>query len=500
MDLDDRALPDDQKKEAKKIAYRIYKWLSDDRTKWQMVSMVLVVRQEERLSYAFMANTEDATNKKRIPGMSITIDELEGLVDDIQAQLLDLLFGFGEPDHISTLLFEMVGVEIDSLFENKELMLYYRRQVKVFSAGNLRRLVLKLKAWPLRLRFLRSKYSIETRTSCATAFVDAPECDLSVLCRRLRSMFPTVRDLLGPLVEAIIENWLKCLIWTIFKSEWSHSAYRGGAASEGGGRCSDFIARDHFLRELCKVHEERCNENPLKSASSLGRSGLWRSNQGEKRAMFLQTLKLKNDGLPQITDVPAEPVQQHDSLVVLPIKTDDSAPADGTAPAVVHRKSGSGGSPLQAYMRDSLKSLKRTAGSDARNPNGNLSKAAMEQMYEDCRKRFVEDPSLRAAYQQKHDAQVKARKEKKDDAPAALQVRDDCCNSSHWAAGLRNMPISPAFFTQYSKDNDNHVLIGDRNSMDIQRFLRLSLHMCVALLTCFDFIDLLLDVFAFHKL
>ncbi len=445
-----------------KRGYVIYKWVTDSDTPGTLASMFFVARCEERLVYALMSHLRlgkigpgDAAYAATRPGMTLSLPDFIAHVAAVQQDLHDLLFNFGKTGHQTTLVFEMLGFSQTDMFDGK-LVRTFRNQVLIFSCGNFRRLVLRLIAWPYKLWILLGPFDEETKRTCAQQFIRALLCDLPFFCRRLRVLFPTVDDMMGPVVRAIVMVWLWTLIWSIYRCEWQHSAFKAAAFSEGAGRKEDTVAREHFLRRVLAAHKHQglfVSQQDKEMHEQQKRAG--RKQKPPRQQPFLQTLKLANDGVSP--DNTAALTSQVFALLDAADGPSALAIADGQPDAVDNededppKGSGRGGCPLQEFMRASLHSCKRTAGPDQRKSNGRLTQDAIDNVYKDCREKF-KDPEVRRQFQNHYQDIVKKRKSA-GDKPLATAVRHQCCcNASHWGAGTGTEPVHTQYLVAFAQD------------------------------------------------
>ena len=104
----------------------------------------------------------------------LTLEELSTKVDQAREALWDLLRGWAEQDHVSTLFCYMIGIANP---RRPQILASARKQVLTASAGLYRRLAIGLREFPMILwQLLSEKVSVESKRELAQKLLHAPQC------------------------------------------------------------------------------------------------------------------------------------------------------------------------------------------------------------------------------------------------------------------------------------------------------------------------------------
>ena len=448
-------------KENAKRGFKVYKALTTAETPVLLASMFLTCRLEDKLIRG-LQSPPDICNP-RPAGQNLTIFELTDVLSEIQHDLADLLDNYGQPDHITTIVFSAAGISQEDMFKEDNLLVF-RRQVMLYSVGNSRRLEKKLVELPLAMsQLVDEDFDEIVRDEFCDWFLGLDEDDcLPLFCRIFRRNFPTKVALKSAAASLVVHQYLKSLVFTIYRSEKGHASFKIACASKGPAANCDYMGDTHVLRQLLAVHTRKGLVHPLDSKAREGKQRGGKRGPAVSPTPTMHLNPWEANGTPPAAIEDGDPSSRPraDDASAGPHEPRQAAQQGEIVPAPPQphpqdrqkKASGRGGCPLRSFQNCSLHSLKQMGGPELRTKKGTLKQHVVEDCRAKCKKQFEADADLRKVWKEKYALEVQERQTPTAKAPTAKAPTGDTVQESHWAGGTRSNPLGPKQMMRTWKD------------------------------------------------
>lgn len=262
----------DQAAEHRARIAKVRRWLVREDTRVQVACLYLMLRTLDSLTYYLMGGERPEHESHTRPGSlpsaeaALPVGELVGRVGQALAEFARILSTFDDDDSDARFFLVGMGVSNEVINDEQNLRVLRRKMVGA-SIGIYRRLVLRLRSFPLCLWVLvEHGVPQQTREDVAASFQAQPGCCLGFFGRKLKALCPTKESLLSALGRTIIRTWLRSQHWSIYDAEKEHAACRRLCSGQGPARNFTFVARERVMEGARTRHVERCEVDPAVAA------------------------------------------------------------------------------------------------------------------------------------------------------------------------------------------------------------------------------------------